>query len=61
MAKLEMPHEAHEKHLCYLSNIGFPQSNTKAYKELVKNAKYLCKACGRVAANEQNLCKPVKL
>jgi hypothetical protein len=61
MAKPAMPHEAHEKHLCYLSNIGFPQSNTKDYKELVKNAQYLCKACGRVAADEQNLCKPVKL
>ena len=61
MIKPEMPHEYHEKHLCYLANIGFPQNNTEGYKELVKNAKFMCKACGRVAADEKNLCKPVKL
>jgi hypothetical protein len=61
MVKPEMPHESHEKHLCYLANIGFPQSNIKVYKELVKNAQYMCKVCGRVAVDEQNLCKPVKL
>lgn len=61
MDKVPMPHSGHADHLCYLSNIGMPQSDTAGYKELVKNAKYLCKACGRVAADEKNLCKPVKL
>jgi hypothetical protein len=61
MKKSEMPHTGHEQHLCYLANIGFPQNNTGEYKELVKEARYLCKACGRVAVNAENLCKPVKI
>jgi hypothetical protein len=61
MIKPLMPHESHQQHLCYLANIGFHQSNMQEYKELVKEPKYLCKACGRVAANAENLCKPVKL
>jgi hypothetical protein len=47
--------------LCYLNNIGFQISNSKEYKELVRNAKFYCKVCGRAAASEKNLCKPVKL
>jgi len=61
MPKSDMPHVGHDKHLCYLNNIGFQVSNPKEYKELVKNAKYLCKICGRVAISEKNLCKPVAL
>jgi hypothetical protein len=61
MAKADMPHAGHDKHLCYLNNLGFQISNPKAYKELVKDGKFMCKVCGRVAANEKNLCKPVKL
>ncbi len=61
MAKSSMPHVGHDKHLCYLNNIGFQVSNPKEYKELVKDAKYLCKICGRVAVDEKNLCKPVAL
>jgi hypothetical protein len=30
-------------------------------KELVKNPKFICKKCGRVAALEENLCEPVPL
>jgi len=61
MAKAEMPHPGHGKHLCYLNNLGFQISNPKEYKALVRNAKFLCMVCGRVAASEKNLCKPVKL
>lgn len=61
MAKVEMPHPGHGKHLCYLNNLGFQISNEKEYKELVKNPEFMCKNCGRVAASEENLCKPVKL
>ncbi len=61
MAKITMPHPGHEKHLCYLTNIGFQFSKPQAYKALVKNGKFYCRICGRVAANEKNLCKPAKL
>jgi hypothetical protein len=61
MAKATMPHPGHDKHLCYLNNLGYQISNTAEYKGLVKDGKFLCKVCGRVAASEKNLCKPVKL
>ena len=61
MAEVEMPHPGHDKHLCYLNNLGFQISNPKEYKELVANGKFMCKVCGRVAAHEKNLCKPVAL
>jgi hypothetical protein len=61
MAKAKMPHPGHGKHLCYLNNLGFQISNPKEYKALVKNGKFSCKLCGRVAAREDNLCKPIAL
>lgn len=61
MAKAKMPHAGHGKDLCYLNNLGFQISNPEDYKSLVKNGKFLCKVCGRVAAAGKNLCKSVKL
>jgi hypothetical protein len=61
MTEPKMPHPGHGKHLCYLNNLGFQNSNEEEYKELVKNPEYLCKNCGRVASSQDNLCKPVKL
>jgi hypothetical protein len=53
MAEIKMPHLAHEEHLCFLENIGYIKSNLNDYKELVKDATFICKPCGRVAANEK--------
>ncbi len=61
MSKPKMPHPAHDEHLCYLQNMGYIESNLEEYKKLVKDAKYVCKNCGRAAANEKNLCNPEKL
>lgn len=61
MAKPQMPHPKHQQHLCFLNNLGFQNSNTEEYKELVRDAQFMCKNCGRVAASEKNLCKPEKL
>jgi hypothetical protein len=61
MAKTSLPHAGHNKHLCYLNNLGYQLSNPKEYKALVKGAKFVCKICGRVAASEKNLCKPMAL
>jgi len=56
-----MPHPGHEEHLCLLQNTGYVSDNLEEYKKLVRNAKFVCKRCGRVAANEKNLCAPEKL
>ena len=61
MAEAKMPHPGHDKHLCYLNNLGFQNSNLEDFKELIKNPKFFCKNCGRAAAQEKNLCKPQEL
>jgi hypothetical protein len=61
MAEIKMPHPEHEEHLCLLHNVGYLKSNLNDYKKLVKDGKFICKGCGRVAANEKNLCAPEKL
>ncbi len=61
MAKEQMPHPGHDKHLCYLTNLAFHVNNAEDYKMLVKDARYFCKNCGRAAADEKNLCKPQKI
>lgn len=61
MAEAKMPHPAHDQHLCYLQNLGYVESNLEDYKSLVQNPQFICKKCGRAAANEKNLCKPDKL
>jgi len=52
-------HLGHGEHLCHLvedMGIGIDE-----YKALIKNPKFLCKNCGRVAARAENLCEPTKL
>jgi hypothetical protein len=61
MEEVKMPHPEHEQHLCYLQNIGYVKSNLGEYKSLVKDAKFVCKACGRAAADDNSLCNPSKL
>jgi len=61
MAEVKMPHPQHDKHLCYLSNIEYQKNNPDEYKGLVKNAQFFCGNCGRAAASEKNLCKPIKI
>lgn len=61
MTKATMPHPGHDKHLCYLTNLGFLASHPEDYKTLIREGKYVCKNCGRVAAEAKNLCKPESL
>jgi hypothetical protein len=56
-----IPHAMHDEHLCYLVNMGYIESNLKDFKELVKDAKFVCKKCGRSADSDENLCKPTKI
>ena len=61
MVDIKMPHPGHDKHLCFLDNIGYVKSNLEKYKELVRHPNYVCKNCGRVAVDDRNLCKPEPL
>ena len=61
MEKPKMPHPGHNRHLCYLTNLHYHQTNWAEYKKLVEGARYLCKLCGRSAVDADHLCKPVKL
>jgi hypothetical protein len=57
MSKAQL-HPEHDKHLCYLAE---QNTATEKLKPLVKNAKYICKGCGRAAAKAENLCSPEQL
>ncbi len=59
--KPKMPHDLHEIHLCYLANLGYQAQETEEFRSLVRNPKYICKHCGRAAADKNNLCVPDKL
>jgi transposase-like protein len=37
------------------------EKNLEEYKRLVRNAKFVCKSCGRTAENRVNLCEPEPL
>jgi hypothetical protein len=48
----------HDQHLCQLVSKKAPTDELKA---LVRDGKFICKGCGRVAASEDNLCAPEAL
>jgi hypothetical protein len=52
------PHLGHAHHLC---NLAMKGADLNTVKDLVRDAKYLCKICGRAAANQENLCDPTPL
>jgi len=55
----ESIHIGHKHHLCDLAISG--TVTLDQMKALVKDAKFICNKCGRVAAKEENLCQPVPL
>lgn len=58
MKDVSMPHPGHEDHLCLLLNL---EMDFDKYKELIKDAEFVCRACGRAAARAKNLCSPERL
>lgn len=54
-----LPHIGHGQHLCHLIEYG--EATIDDIKSLVKNARWICRKCGRVAANAQNVCEPEQL
>jgi hypothetical protein len=59
--EINQPHPGHEAHLCMAANVGFVTSNLEVYKKYVRDPKFVCKKCGRVAAKAENLCQPENL
>jgi hypothetical protein len=57
----QMPHEGHDKHMCYLVEKGILKNDLDEYKSLVKKSKYYCSGCGRTAKDPKNLCAPVRI
>lgn len=51
----------HTEHLCYMVSQGFHVSDEREYRDLVENARYKCRRCGRAAKRKFNLCVPVPL
>jgi hypothetical protein len=52
------PHPGHAEHLCVL----WPMyRDVEKLKEIVKDAKFVCKTCGRAAASQRLLCEPVPI
>ena len=55
----DAPHIGHRRHLCDLAERG--EISIEQMKALVRDPKFICNKCGRVAAKEENLCDPVPL
>lgn len=47
----------HKGHICVLAS----ENRINDIKELVKDPKFLCFNCGRVADSDKNLCNPMPL
>ena len=50
--------ENHDQHMCMLMAAKTP---VETLKTLVKDAKYICKNCGRAVADPKNVCAPEAL
>ncbi len=57
----KMPHPGHEQHLCHLVENGLLKNKPEEFIPLVKNGKFMCSGCGRIAASPDNLCAPQEL
>jgi hypothetical protein len=53
------PHIGHRLHLCELAAEG--RVSLEQFKSMARDGKFICKSCGRVAAEELHLCDPVPL
>jgi transposase-like protein len=55
-----MADENHGEKMCALACCPC-NLDIEKLKPLVRNAKFICSSCGRVAAEQKNLCQPVAL
>ena len=57
----ECKSESHFHHLCYLISQGDLINDVEKFNSLVKDPRYKCLYCGRVARDLDNLCVPEEL
>ena len=55
---VKLPHFGHEKCLC---KIWAETYDVDEVRDMVKNAQFICKLCGRAATKKEYLCDPVPL
>jgi hypothetical protein len=58
MGAVACENEDHERHLCQFIAREEPIS---VIKPLVRRAQFICRYCGRAAAEEERLCRPEPL
>lgn len=58
MINFEITHQGHEVHLCKIWSDTY---DIDVVNDIVRNPNFICKVCGRVAANEENICDPAPL
>jgi hypothetical protein len=51
----------HDQHLCQLTAQGMHKDSPDHYAHLVRDPQFVCTSCGRVAAQKENLCAPVRI
>jgi hypothetical protein len=52
---------AADRTLCELIDRKHLKKHFEEYLDLVRDARFVCKKCGRAAHKEKHLCKPAKL
>ena len=53
--------EVHCQHLCTLTDQYFHVNEAEKFRAMVKDAKFKCQFCGRIAKSHENLCYSAEL
>lgn len=56
--EFQSPYSGHGKHLCVAQAVKYLETNLEDYKNMVRDGKFVCKNCGRVANKAEYLCNP---
>jgi hypothetical protein len=53
--------ELHGEHLCYIISQGLDLTDALEYEALVREPRFRCGHCRRMARNGENLCVPIDI
>ena len=56
MGGIRMPHAKHEQHLCVVHNVAYEKTHLENYKNLIKDARFICTKAGCAAASDEKVC-----